>query len=127
MPTSTFPAWWNRDTIVELLNAARDGASYQDLDEIAQGRSGRARTGGLRAWVKMWQDRPSDRPQARLAAAIAVYDPPSSREGLAMRMVESALAQHRAMCECGNTKNHPDDPTCAACVLFEGTLVQGDR
>ena len=70
----------------------------------------------------MWKGRASDRPQARLAAAIAAYDPPGSQENLAMRVVESALALHRAMCECGNTKNHPDDPTCAACVVFEGTL-----
>ena len=120
MPTSTFPMWWHRDTIVELLNAARNGASYQDLDGIAQKRSGNNRPPKLRAWVSSWKDRPSDRPQARLAAAIAGYDPPSSTESVAMRVVESALALHLAMCECGNPKDDPGDPGCRACVVLEG-------
>ena len=109
MPTSTFPRWWNQDTILQLLNAARDGASYRDLDGITNQGSGRVRSGQLRAWVRYWQGHSSDRPQARLAAAIAAYGPPSSRESAAMRVVESALALHRVMCECGQTKDDPGD------------------
>ena len=84
MPTSTFPMWWNKDTIVALLNAARGGASYQELDEIIRKSFGGNWGGKFRAWVMAWKDRPSDRPQARLAAAIAAYDPPASRESAAM-------------------------------------------
>ena len=120
MPTSTFPMWWSRDTIVEILNAARDGASYQDLDGIAQKASCSHRPPKLRDWVRGWKDRPSDRPQARLAAAIAAYDPPSSQESAAMRVVEAALALHRALCECGNPKDAPDDLCCRACAVLEG-------
>ena len=120
MPTSTFPLWWSHETIIELLNAAREGASYQDMDAIAKegsGRPGSVRTGGLRSWVRMWKDRPSDRPQARLAAAIASYDPPSTRESLAMRVVERALALHHATCDCGKLKDDPADECCVACVM----------
>ena len=121
MPTSTFPMWWSRDTIVELLNAARDGASYQELDVIAQKASGSSRPPKLREWVRSWKDRPQDRPQARLAAAIAAYGPPSSQESAAMRLVERALAIHRAICECGGTKDDPDDACCRACAVLEAS------
>ena len=117
MPTSTFPLWWNHETIVELLNAARDGASYQEMDGIAKKRSGSPRSGGLRSWVMQWKDRPSDRPQARLAAAIASYDPPGTREALAMLLVEKALALHHATCDCGALKDDPGDQCCVACVM----------
>ena len=120
MPTSTFPMWWDGDTIVALLNAARGGASYADLDAIAMERSGSQRSPKLRAWVNEWKDRPSYRPQARLAQAIAAYDPPSSRESAAMKLVEWALATHRAVCECGNGKDDPGDLVCRACALLEG-------
>ena len=119
MPTSTFPRWWSEETILELLNAAREGSPYQDLDEIVRQRTGSSRLGKLRAWVMAWKDQPQDRPQARLASAIAAYDPPSSRESSAMNMVESALALHRASCECGSRKDDPDDPMCRNCSLLE--------
>ena len=119
MPTSTFPLWWDRDTIVRLLNDARDGASYQELDVVAQERSGSSRAPKLSQWVRAWKDRPSDRPQARLAQAIAAYDPPGSRESAAMHMVESALKMHRTICECGQEKDEPDDECCRACAVLE--------
>ena len=118
MPTSTFPLWWSHETIVAVLNAARDGASYQEMDAMLQERSGSTRAPKLRAWVMAWKERPSDRPQARLAAAVASYDPPGSRESTAMRMVESALALHRATCECGAPKDDPGDQCCVACVTI---------
>ena len=124
MATSTFPLWWDEKTIVQLLNAARDGCSFQDLDEIVRIHTGSSRLGKLSSWVRAWKDRPQDRPQARLAAAIAAYDPPSSRESVAMTMVESALALHRASCECGILKDDPDDPCCRACALLEFTPVK---
>ena len=125
MPTSTFPLWWNRETIVALLNAARNGASYQELDETIRASLNETWRGKLRAWVMSWKDRPTDRPQARLAAAIHDYSPPSSRESTAMRMVDEALAFHWALCECGNNKDHPDDPVCRACAVLEGADPRG--
>ena len=119
MPTSTFPMWWSRDTIVKLLNAARDGESYQELDAIAQKASGSSRPPKLGEWVRGWKDRPTDRPQARLAEALANYDPPSSQETAAMRVVEAALRIHREVCECGGTKDDPGDETCRACAVLE--------
>ena len=119
MPTSTFPLWWDHDTIVQILNAARDGASYQDLDAIAQERTGSNRAPKLSVWVRGWKDRPTDRPQARLAATIASYSPPASRETTQMKVVESALLIHRALCECGERKDDPGDQCCRGCLLLE--------
>ena len=121
MPTSTFPMWWSCDTIVALLNAARDGASYKELDGIAQAASGSSRPPKLREWIRDWKDRPTDRPQARLAAALADYEPPSSQESAAMRVVEAALAEHRTTCDCGQAKDDPDDECCRACAVLEAS------
>ena len=125
MPTSTFPLWWKMETIFQLLNAAREGASYQELDEIT--RNGTAGPGKFRAWVRFWRNRPQDRPQARLAAFIHSYDPPSSRESAAMLLVERAIAMHRELCECGIRKDDPDDPSCRSCALLEFAHNVGDR
>ena len=127
MPTSTFPLWWTRDNIVALLNAARDGASYQELDQIIRDSLGGNWRGKLRNWVMAWKDRPTDQPQARLAAMVHAYDPPASREKKAMQMVEEAIAIHRSACECGSTKDHPDDLTCRACAVLEGADPGRDR
>ena len=125
MPTSTFPLWWSLDNIVQLLNAARDGASYQELDGIIADNLGGAWRGRMRAWVMAWKDRPTDRPQARLAAFIVSYNPPPSREAAALRLVENALAIHRQLCECGEAKDHADDLTCRPCSVLQAS--EGSR
>lgn len=119
MPTSTFPLWWHKDIIVAILNAARDGRSYQELNSLIMEMSGRNRPPRLRAWVMQWKHRPSDRPQARLAQVIAAYDPPTSAENAALLEVEAALTVHRSLCECGNTKDHPEDLSCRPCAALE--------
>ena len=105
--------------MLEISDAARNGASYDDLAEIARVGSGSNTKPKLRAWVKHWKDQPSDRPQAQFARLIDSYDPPVSKETLALRMVERVIKHHLSTCECGRIKNDPNDVSCKECSLLD--------
>ena len=124
MPTSTFPAWWKEHVLLEISDAARGGASYHELAEVAMRGAGSNSPPKVRAWVKYWKDQPSDRPQARFAQLIDSYDPPMSNESSAMSMVRRVIKQHLSTCECGRTKDDPDNASCRECALID-THTQG--
>ena len=120
MPTSTFPLWWKtEETMLAVLDAARGGASYQELDALIGQHTGSRRAGNLRAWVNSWRERPSDRPQARIAKLIASYGPPATTEKSKMMLVDRVLSKHLSQCECGAVKDHPDDVSCRECLTME--------
>ena len=120
MSTSTFPGWWKESVLFELSGAARSGASYRELADIAMQGAGSNSPPKIRAWVKYWKDQPSDRPQARFAQLIHSYDPPLSKESSAMNMVRRVIKQHLSTCECGRPKDDPDDECCRECNMIEG-------
>ena len=115
MPTSTFPGWWDSTTLEELLDAARDGATWAELAKIAGGNGPPVK---FRAWVTRWKAEAPDRPQTQIARAIAAYSPAGSQEVAELAMVHDVLRKHNSVCECGRPKD-PNDRSCADCAIME--------
>lgn len=99
---------------MELLTAAREGASYEEMGAIVC-TSGQT----LRRWVREWYKKPPDRPQARFARVIANYNPPSHNQKEALSLVDEVLRIHDSSCECGREKDDPHDPVCRNCAVME--------
>ena len=110
--------------MLEMSDAARNGASYHELAEVARLGAGSSAQPKLRAWVKYWKDQPTERPQAQFAKLIDAYDPPLSKETVAIRLVERVINKHLSTCECGRTKDDPYDASCRECALID-TDTQG--
>ena len=121
MPTNTFPAWWKEDVMLEMSDAARNGASYSELAEVARVGACSNIQPKIKAWVKYWKAQPGDRPQAQFARLIDSYDPSVSKETVAREMVQRVIKMHLSTCECGRTKDHPHDDACRECSLLDTT------